>query len=121
MRISEQLDAMSTLAVEPVQYLVAPRLIACTLAMPVLTMVYNVCGMMGAYVFVVHPDSMAERRFIEVGGRYGSLIIVNQGVAAGERVIVEGMHKVQHRERVEVVDPEQEGKTDGSGEEEISS
>ena len=53
MRISEQIDAMATLAVNPLQYLVVPRLIASTLMMPVLTMVFNICGMFGAYLFVV--------------------------------------------------------------------
>ena len=53
MRITEQIDALSTLAVNPIQYLVVPRLIASTIVMPMLTMVYNVCGMFGAYVFVV--------------------------------------------------------------------
>jgi len=62
----------------------------------------------GAYVFVVRPDQTAERRFIEGGGRYGTLMIVDQGLVAGEQVIVEGMHKVQHGERVEIVDPDQE-------------
>lgn len=75
----------------------------------------------GAYVFVVRPDQTAERRFIEAGGRYGSLIIVEQGVTAGEQVIVEGMHKVQHGERVEVVDPEQGNEADGTGREVPSS
>lgn len=53
MRISEQIDALAALAVNPVQYLVVPRLIACTLVLPVLTMVYDVCGMLGAYLFAV--------------------------------------------------------------------
>lgn len=53
MRISEQIDALATLAVNPIQYLVVPRIIASTLMMPALTMVYNVCGMFGAYIFVV--------------------------------------------------------------------
>ena len=53
MRISEQIDALSTLAVNPVQYLVVPRLIASTLVLPALTMVYDVCGMFGAYLFAV--------------------------------------------------------------------
>jgi phospholipid/cholesterol/gamma-HCH transport system permease protein len=34
MRISEQIDAMATLAVNPIQYLIVPRLIASTLMMP---------------------------------------------------------------------------------------
>lgn len=53
MRITEQIDALATLAVNPIQYLVVPRLIASTVMLPILTLVFNVCGMIGAYVFVV--------------------------------------------------------------------
>ena len=53
MRITEQIDALSSLAVNPIQYLVGPRLIASTLMMPLLTMVFNVVGMLGAYIFSV--------------------------------------------------------------------
>ncbi|MFH1130105.1 MAG: ABC transporter permease [Pseudomonadota bacterium] len=53
MRITEQIDALATLAVNPVQYLVVPRLIASTIMMPVLTMVFNVAGMFGAYAFAI--------------------------------------------------------------------
>ena len=53
MRITEQIDALSTLAVNPIQYLVVPRLIASTIMVPLLALVFNVCGMFGAYVFVV--------------------------------------------------------------------
>lgn len=58
----------------------------------------------GAYVFVLLSDGTAERRFIEEGGRHGAMIIVDQGLIAGEKVIVEGMHKVQHGQGVEVVE-----------------
>ncbi|MEA2697485.1 MAG: phospholipid/cholesterol/gamma-HCH transport system permease protein, partial [Myxococcales bacterium] len=45
MRITEQIDALSTFAVNPVQYLISPRLVATTLMMPVMTMVFNVVGL----------------------------------------------------------------------------
>lgn len=64
MRISEQIDAMATLAVNPIQYLVVPRLIASTLVLPVLTMVFNLCGMAGAYVFVVIIKGVDPGSFI---------------------------------------------------------
>lgn len=64
MRISEQIDAMSTLAVNPIQYLVVPRLIASTLMMPLLTMVFNICGMFGAYLFVVGVQNVDPGPFI---------------------------------------------------------
>lgn len=64
MRITEQIDALATLAVNPVQYLVVPRLIASTLMMPVLTMVFNVCGMIGAYIFVVMVKNVDRGMFV---------------------------------------------------------
>lgn len=64
MRISEQIDALATLAVNPIQYLVVPRVVATTLMMPVLTMVYNVCGMLGAYMFVVTAKGVDPGIFI---------------------------------------------------------
>ncbi len=64
MRISEQIDAMATLAVNPIQYLVVPRLIASTLMMPLLTMAFNISGMFGAYIFVVGMKGVDPGPFI---------------------------------------------------------
>lgn len=49
MKVSEQIDALQTLAVEPMQYLTAPRLLAATLAMPVLVAVGDSIGIMGGF------------------------------------------------------------------------
>jgi phospholipid/cholesterol/gamma-HCH transport system permease protein len=64
MRITEQIDALSALAVNPIQYLVAPRLIASTVMMPLLTMLFNVMGMVGAYVFAVQVKHVDAGVFI---------------------------------------------------------
>lgn len=53
MRITEQVDALSTFAVNPVQYLVTPRLVASLLMLPVMTMAFNVIGLAGAYVVAI--------------------------------------------------------------------
>ncbi|MCB1389195.1 MAG: ABC transporter permease [Rhodobacteraceae bacterium] len=49
MKVSEQLDALRTLAVEPMQFLTAPRLVAATLAMPVLVAAGDSIGILGGY------------------------------------------------------------------------
>lgn len=49
MRITEQIDAMHTLAVSPIQYLIVPRVLAGLIMLPVMTMVFDVVGMIGAY------------------------------------------------------------------------
>lgn len=60
MRISEQIDALESMAVNPVQFLVLPRLIAAMVVTPILTLLFFVIGMGGAYLVAVvleHVDS----------------------------------------------------------------
>src|ERR1044071_9133207 len=44
MRITEQIDALSTFAVDPIQYLITPRVVASIIMMPIMTMVFNGIG-----------------------------------------------------------------------------
>jgi multidrug efflux system membrane fusion protein len=44
----------------------------------------------GSYVYVVKPDSTAEQRTVSLGQRQGDLIVVEKGVAAGEKVVTNG-------------------------------
>lgn len=57
----------------------------------------------GAYIFVVKPDSIVEKRFVETGPETGNNIIVERGLAGGENIVVEGYHKLKHGVKV---DPE---------------
>ena len=49
MRVTNQIDALVTMAVNPVQYLVVPRLLAGIVMVPILTMLFNIVGMFGAW------------------------------------------------------------------------
>ncbi len=49
MRVTEQIDAITTMSVSPVQYLLAPRMFASVTMMPLLYIVYTVIGTVGAY------------------------------------------------------------------------
>ena len=53
MRVTEQIDAISTMGVSPVQYLLSPRLFASVLMMPLLCVLYTAVGMMGAYLVAI--------------------------------------------------------------------
>lgn len=53
MRVTEQIDAITTMGVSPVQYLVVPRVIATTLMMPLLATCFAIAGQTGAYVVAV--------------------------------------------------------------------
>ncbi len=54
----------------------------------------------GAYIYVVRPDSVVERRFIELGPEVGNNTIVERGLAKGEDIVVEGYHKLSHGMKV---------------------
>ena len=51
MRVGEQIDALRSLAVDPVQYLVSPRLVASVVVLPMLTAVFSLVGIGSAYLF----------------------------------------------------------------------
>ncbi|MCC6677041.1 MAG: ABC transporter permease [Phycisphaerales bacterium] len=52
MRVTEQLDAMRAMAADPVRVLVVPRVVACVLMIPWLTIVSNLCGLLGGWLVV---------------------------------------------------------------------
>ncbi len=54
MRVTEQIDALSTLAVKPFNYLIAPRVLATTLALPLLVLVADIIGIMGGWLVAVY-------------------------------------------------------------------
>ena len=54
MRVTEQVDALSTLSTNPFKYLIAPRLIAGITMLPVLVLVATVIGVMGGYLVSVY-------------------------------------------------------------------
>ncbi|MBM9594915.1 MlaE family ABC transporter permease [Roseitranquillus sediminis] len=50
MRVTEQIDALATLSTNPMKYLTVPRVLAATLALPVLAAVGDAIGIMGGYL-----------------------------------------------------------------------
>jgi phospholipid/cholesterol/gamma-HCH transport system permease protein len=49
MRVTEQIDALEASAVDAFRYLVVTRVIACVIALPILTIIMNFAGMLGGY------------------------------------------------------------------------
>ena len=54
MRVTEQIDALYTLSVNPFKYLVAPRVIAGTLMLPLLVLIGDIIGVYGGYVVAIY-------------------------------------------------------------------
>src|SRR5205814_5383129 len=53
MKVTEQVDALHAMAVNPIHYLVVPRVIAATLMVPLLTGIFSYIGIVGAYFVAV--------------------------------------------------------------------
>ena len=54
MRVTEQIDALTTLSTDPLRYLVFPRLLAGLLMLPLLVLVADIIGVMGGYLVSVY-------------------------------------------------------------------
>jgi phospholipid/cholesterol/gamma-HCH transport system permease protein len=65
MRITEQIDALTTFAVDPIQYLITPRIVATVLMMPIMTMVFNIIGLVGAYIYAIFLEHIDLGQFLE--------------------------------------------------------
>lgn len=58
----------------------------------------------GAYIYVIKPDSIVERRFVETGPEINNNTVVERGLQKGEKIVVEGFHKLNHGMKVRPVD-----------------
>ena len=54
MRVTDQIDALDTLSTRPMQYLIAPRVIAATLCLPFLVIIGDIIGVFGGYVIAIY-------------------------------------------------------------------
>lgn len=52
------------------------------------------------YIYVVKPDSIVERRYVETGPEFDNSIIIERGLESGENIVVEGFHKLKHGMKV---------------------
>ena len=64
MRVTEQIDALVTLSTNPFKYLVAPRLIAGVLVLPILVLIGDVIGIFGGYVVGVYKLGFNPANYI---------------------------------------------------------
>lgn len=64
MRITEQIDALKSMAVDPMKYLMAPRLLAGIIAVPFLTAIFIVIGIFGGYVVGVGLLGLSSGTFM---------------------------------------------------------
>jgi phospholipid/cholesterol/gamma-HCH transport system permease protein len=80
MRVTEQLDALRAMGADPVAHLVVPRVIACTVMIPVLTVVSDITGIAGGYLLTVHAYGVSGPAYWEFSERFVSGYAVFNGL-----------------------------------------
>ncbi len=63
MRVTEQIDALEVMGVNPKNYLIAPRILASVIATPLLTAVFDFMAMLGTYILCIHVVGLDEAIF----------------------------------------------------------
>lgn len=90
MKVTEQLDAMACLGVDPVKYLVAPRILAAVLMIPLLTIFADIMGLFGSSLIclkVFHIDSFHYWRHTrEFVSMYDVMVGLAKSIAFGGTV-----------------------------------
>ena len=97
MRVTEQIDALHTLAVNPVHYLIVPRFAASIIMMPILTMLGNALGIAGGFLVVTQMYKLnptvymrASFNFLEYEDVYSGLI---KAAVFGVAIAIIGCYK----------------------------
>lgn len=65
MRVTEQIDALSTLSTNPFQYLIAPRVVAGILTLPFLVLVADIIGVFGGYLVSIHKLGFSPSGYLK--------------------------------------------------------
>lgn len=80
MRVSEQIDALEVMGVDPIEYLVGPRMWASIVSLPLLTGIFDFVAMVGAYFLCIKVLSMDEAIFWDKTSLWLNPNHINEGL-----------------------------------------
>ena len=81
MRVTEQIDALNTLSTNPYKYLIAPRLIAGILMLPLLVLIGDIIGVLGGYIVGVYSLGFGAENYLKNSWEYLEAMDVISGLA----------------------------------------
>jgi phospholipid/cholesterol/gamma-HCH transport system permease protein len=73
MKVTEQIDALEASAVNPYKYLAATRILACIVALPLLTLIADFCGILAGWVASTLAEPISLKLFLHNGLRNATL------------------------------------------------
>lgn len=80
MQVTQQIDALVSMAVNPVNYLIVPRILAAIMVVPILTAIFDFVGALGTYVVAVKVLDIDQAIFVEKIRYYVEVQDIVQGL-----------------------------------------
>ena len=100
MRVTEQIDALTSMGANPIHYLVVPRFLACLLLIPALTLMADFMGVVGAGVFSIYFRGVDQHFYWENSARFIGQFDLFVGVIKsfffGAAIALVGCHRGFH-------------------------
>ena len=81
MQVNEQIEALETMAINPVRFLVVPKLIALFFMLPCLTIIGDLSGILGGYMVGVHSLKINSFLFMQTAFKYLTLKDIYTGLS----------------------------------------
>lgn len=83
MRVTEQVDALETMAVNPIQYLLVPRVLAGLIMVPMLTILFDMAGLVGGFFVSVTVKGMSAGTWLTRTAQWLDVEDIMEGVIKG--------------------------------------
>ncbi len=80
MKVTEQIDALRVMAVSPVNYLIVPRMIACMIVVPILTVFGDIIGVIGGWFVAVYYNDISSYLFMNSIHKFTEVFDITGGV-----------------------------------------
>jgi multidrug efflux system membrane fusion protein len=72
-------------------------------------------GPNGSYLFVIKPDNTVEQRIVQVAETENNLSVISKGLAAGERVVIDGQYRLDQGTKVSILPPSSQPSPESRG------
>ena len=80
MKVTEQIDALRVMAVNPVDYLIVPRMLACMMVVPLLTVFGDLIGILGGWAVAVYYSGISSYLYINSIDRFCDVFDITGGM-----------------------------------------
>lgn len=80
MKVTEQIDALRVMAVNPVDYLIVPRMLACMIVVPILTVFGDIIGILGGWAVAVYYSGISSYLYINSIDRFCDVFDITGGI-----------------------------------------